>query len=111
MITHSVFTHSSQPPVMILISSDVVAGGDQFVVHTGYIAADPGHLCADADRTLLNLRLQLYCLTERKRHGLNLKMDIKWYKDTFLNTCIIIKMRNLNMSHKTSQIPPWIEGT
>lgn len=58
------FTHRSQPPVMILVSSDVVAGGDQLVVHTGDVAADPGHLGGDVDRTLLGLRLQLYCLTE-----------------------------------------------
>ena len=49
---------------MILVRSDVVAGGDQLVFHTGDVAADPGHLGGDVDRTLLGLRLLLHCLTE-----------------------------------------------
>lgn len=62
--TQSEFTHSSQPPVVILVGGDVVAGGDQPVVETGDVAADPVHLGGDVDRTLLGLRLQLDCLTE-----------------------------------------------
>lgn len=62
--TQSVFTHSSQPPVVILVGRDVVAGGDQPVVETGDVAANPGHLGGDVDRTLLGLRLQLDCLME-----------------------------------------------
>lgn len=65
---HTVFTHSSQPPVMILVSCDIAAGGDQLIRHTGDVAADPGHLGGDVDGTLLGLRLQLHCLTERRRH-------------------------------------------
>lgn len=65
IVTQSVFTHSSQSPFMILICTDVVARSNQLVLHTGDIAADPGHLDGDVDWTLLSLRLQLYCLTER----------------------------------------------
>lgn len=64
-ITQLVFTHSSQPPLMILVCSDVGARSDQLVVHTGDIAADPGHLGGDIDWTLLSLRLQVYCLKEK----------------------------------------------
>lgn len=49
---------------MILVSSDVVARGDQLVIHTGDVAADPSHLGVDVDWTLLGLRLHLYCLVE-----------------------------------------------
>lgn len=52
---------------MKLISGDVVARGDQFVVHTGHVAADPGHLGGDVDCTLLQLRLQLCSLMEQKQ--------------------------------------------
>lgn len=64
--TCSVYTHSAQPPVVVLISSGVFPRSHQPVVHAGDVAADAGHLGGGVDRTLLSLRLQLYCLTQRK---------------------------------------------
>lgn len=69
--THTAFTHSSQPPVMKLIGSCVVAGGDQLVAQTGDVAADAGHLGGGVDRTLLGLRLHLHSLTETNTKRLN----------------------------------------
>lgn len=66
LIPQSVFTYSSQPPFMILVCSEVFARRDQLVIHTGHVAADPGHLSGDVDWTLLSLRLQLYCLIEKQ---------------------------------------------
>ena len=63
----SASTHSSQPPAVVLIGGDIVAGDEQLVVHAGDVATDPGHLGGDADRTLLGPSPQLHCLTETQR--------------------------------------------
>lgn len=65
--TRSVYTHSSQPPVLVLISSGVGPWSHQPVVHAGDVAADASHLGGGIDWTLLSLRLQLYCLKQRKQ--------------------------------------------
>ena len=46
-------TYSAQPLTVHLSSSDVVARGDQLVVDTGDVAADPTHLGWDSGLTLL----------------------------------------------------------
>jgi len=62
------FAHRSQPRVTVLVGGDVAAAcSDQPVAPTGDVAADGGHLGGDVDRTLLDLRLQVCCLTETHR--------------------------------------------
>lgn len=55
----SVITHSFQSPLVTLGSSCVAARGQQFVVCTRHVAANPGHLRTGIDRALLRLGLHL----------------------------------------------------
>lgn len=85
-------THSSQPLIVVLLSSDVVAGGDQLVIHTGDVAADPSHLGGDADRTLMALRLLLCCLDREKHRDILREQRCNYLKDIDLKKKVILNL-------------------
>ncbi|KAF3855299.1 hypothetical protein F7725_023354 [Dissostichus mawsoni] len=76
----------SQPLFVVLVSCDVVAGGDQLVVHAGDVAADPRHLGGGVERTLLRFRLQLHCL-RGNRQGKWMNSIIDFLKIIVANYC------------------------